>query len=113
MEERSRANGSRDFTNSMKPLQNQLRQVKRLAEEVSRNLKIVALISVPHANLLALNVPVLRYELEAGRGFAIVADEVHQLADRSTKAQEMNKCQANQSETGAMAWQRWRKATSR
>lgn len=85
------------------------KKVKRLAESTQEISKIVALINQlsSRTNLLALNASIEAVRAgEAGRGFAIVADEVRQLADRAAKAtREIEQIVLNiQSETsGVMA----------
>ena len=65
------------------------RKVKRLAVAAQEISKIVAVISqiASRTNVLAVNASIQEMRAgETGRGFAIVADEVRQLADRSAKS---------------------------
>jgi twitching motility protein PilJ len=65
------------------------RKVKRLGESSQEINSIVALVSqiASRTNLLALNATIEAARAgESGRGFAIVADEVRQLADKSAKS---------------------------
>ena len=83
------------------------RKVKRLAVASQEISKIVAVISqiASRTNLLALNASIQAARAgDAGRGFAIVADEVRQLADRAAKSlKEIEQIVVQiQSETGSV-----------
>ena len=83
------------------------RKVKRLAEASQEISKIVAVVSqiASRTNLLALNASIQAARAgDAGRGFAIVADEVRQLADRAAKSlKEIEQIVVQiQSETGSV-----------
>ena len=83
------------------------RKVKRLAVASQEISKIVAVVSqiASRTNLLALNASIQAARAgDAGRGFAIVADEVRQLADRAAKSlKEIEQIVVQiQSETGSV-----------
>lgn len=83
------------------------RKVKRLAESSQEISKIVSAISqiASRTNLLALNASIVAAKAgDAGREFAVIADEVRQLADRSAKSlKEIEKIVLQiQSETGSV-----------
>ena len=78
----------KDVKDKSEAVSNKVNELGSLSEEISKIIELIGGIS-EQTNLLALNAAIEAARAgEAGRGFSVVADEIRELAEESTKATE-------------------------